>query len=148
MFYLCEFELYEDGEYTIAEPFGLGSGTFGEGREDALESAADYMRVAIEDMLIEGKEIPEPTLGNEARHGGMVVVLAVDCSLDKVDAVTASEAARMLNISRARVTQMCDSGKLQSWKEGSKRMVTRDSIKARLAEQPKAGRPRKELALA
>lgn len=148
MFYLCEFELYEDGKYTIAEPFGLGSGTFGEGREDALESAADYMRVAIEDMLIEGKEIPEPTLGNEAQHGGMVVVLAVDCSLDKVDAVSASEAARMLKVSRARVTQMCDSGKLQSWKEGSKRMVTRDSIKARLAEQPKAGRPRKELALA
>lgn len=148
MFYLCEFELYEDGKYTIVEPFGLGSGTFGEGREDALESAADYMRVAIEDMLIEGKEIPEPAFGNEAQHGGMVVVLAVDCSLDKVDAVTASEAARMLKVSRARVTQMCDSGKLQSWKEGSKRMVTRDSIKARLAEQPKAGRPRKELALA
>ena len=148
MFYLCEFELYKDGKYVIAEPFGLGSGTFGEGREDALESAADYMRVVIEDVLIEGKEIPEPTFGNAARHGGMVVVLAVECSLEKVDAVTASEAARMLNLSRARVTQMCDSGKLQSWKDGSRRMVTRDSVKARLAEQPKAGRPRKEPVLA
>ena len=148
MFYLCEFELYEEDGYVIAEPFGLGAGTFGEGREDALESAADYMRVAIEDMLIKGETVPEATLGNPAQHGGMVVVLAVDCSLDRVDAVTAAEAARILNVSRARVTQMCESGRLQSWKDGAKRMVTRDSIKARLEEQPKAGRPRKEPAFA
>lgn len=144
MFYLREFEFYDDGGCTIAVPFGLGAGTFGEGLEDAIESAADYMRTTIDDMLVNGMEIPEPTFGNQPIHGGKVIVLAVDCDLSKVDAVTAADAARMLGVSRARVAQMCDSGQLQSWKEGSKRLITRDSLEARMGEQPKAGRPRRE----
>ena len=59
------------------------------------------------------------------------------------DAVTAADAARMLKVSSARVAQMCLNGKLTSWKEGTKRMVLRSSIEARLEECPKAGRPRK-----
>ena len=50
----------------------------------------------------------------------------------------------MLGVSSARVAQMCESGKLTSWKDGTRRMVMRSSIEARLEEQPKAGRPRKE----
>ena len=144
MFYLREFEFYANGEYTVAEPFDLGAGTFGEDLEDEIESAADYMRSVIEDMLINEKVIPEPTFGNQPAHDGKVIVLAVDCDLSKIDAVTAADAARMLGVSRARVAQMCEHGQLQSWKEGAKRLITRDSVNARMEEQPKAGRPRKD----
>ena len=57
--------------------------------------------------------------------------------------MTAADAARMLSVSTARVAQMCASGKLASWKDGSKRMVARRSVEARLAEAPGPGRPKK-----
>lgn len=148
MFYIREFEFYESDGYMCAVPFGLGEGTFGEDLDDAVESAADYMRETVNDMLIAGAEISEPTFGNAPEHGGKVIAIAVDCDLAKVDSMTSADAARALGVSRARVAQMCDSGLLQSWKEGSKRLITRDSVEARLAERPKAGRPRKEAALA
>ena len=149
MFYIREFEFYdsEDG-YVCAVPFGMGEGTFGDDMDDAVESAADYMREYVNDLLIDGKDVPEPTFGNAPEHGGKVIAIAVDCDLAKVDAVSAADAARILGVSRARVAQMCDAGLLQSWKEGGKRLVTRDSVDARLVEQPKAGRPRKETAMA
>lgn len=148
MLYLREFEFYEDDGYVIAEPFGLGAGTFGDDFEDALDSAADYMRTVIEDLLIDGKEVPKPSFGNKASHNGRIVVMAVDCDLARVDAVSAADAARMLGVSRARVTQMCKAGLLQSWRDGGKRLITRDSVKARLREKPSAGRPRKSPAIA
>ena len=148
MFYIREFEFYESDGYVCAVPFGLGGGTFGDDLDDAVDSAADYLREAVDGMLIAGAEVPEPTFGNEPEHGGKVIAIAVDCDLDKVDSMTAADAARALGVSRARVAQMCESGMLQSWKDGGKRLVTRDSVEARLAEQPQAGRPRKEAAKA
>ena len=76
-----------------------------------------------------------------------MVVVSVDCDLSRTDAVTAADAARMLGVSSARVAQMCESGKLTSWKEGSRRMVLRQSIEARLAEKPKPGRPKRPEAI-
>ena len=53
-------------------------------------------------------------------HNGKVIAIAVNASLGNVDAMTAADAARMLGVSTARVAQMCASGKLASWKDGSK----------------------------
>ena len=57
--------------------------------------------------------------------------------------MTAADAARMLGVSSARVAQMCERGQLVSWREGSKRMILRDSVLARLEKAPRRGRPRK-----
>ena len=148
MFYVREFEFYEDEGYMLAVPFDLGPGTFGDDMEDAIESAADYMKTVIDNDLIDGKPVPDPTFGNTPQHGGKVIAIAVDCDLAYIDAVTAAEAARMLGLSTVRVAQMCKSGVLASWRDGSRRMVSRASVEARLAEQPKAGRPRKAIATA
>lgn len=61
--------------------------------------------------------------------------------LSDVPAVTASEAAEMLGVSTARVAQLCRDGSLNSWRVGSARMVSRDSIRRRLIAKPGAGRP-------
>ena len=143
MFYVCEFELYDgDGGSVIAVPFGLGAGTFGDSYDNAIESAADYVKCCMEDWLMGYSEPPAQTFGHEPEHGGRMVVMGVSHSLADIDAVTSAEAARRLGVSAARVAQMCDAQLLDSWKDGNRRMVTVASIEARLEEQPKAGRPK------
>lgn len=75
-----------------------------------------------------------------------VVTLAVSVELSDVPAVTASEAAEMLGVSTARVARLCRDGSLNSWRVGSARTVSRDSIKCRLVAKPGAGRPRRTFA--
>lgn len=141
MIYVNDFEFYETDGSFIADPFGMEGGTFGDNLRDAIESASDWLTETINCMLIDGKEPDVYNIGNTARHGGKVIAVSVDCDLSRVDAVTSAEAARMLNVSRARVSQLCDSGKLSSWRNGSNRMVTCDSIDARLRDDMKTDRP-------
>lgn len=143
MVYMCEFELYENDGCVVAWPFEMGEGTFGDDIRDAVESAVDWLRGFVEGRLMRGEAMPEARLGHTPEHGGRIVVVAVECSLERIDAVAAAEAARLLGVSAARVSQMCEAGRLESWKVGSKRMVTRASIEARLADAPRPGRPRK-----
>lgn len=75
-----------------------------------------------------------------------VVTLAVSVELSDVPAVTAAEAAEMLGVSTARVARLCRDGSLNSWRVGSARTVSRDSIKCRLVAKPGAGRPRRAFA--
>lgn len=145
MFYVREFEFYESEGFVIAAPFDLGAGTFGDNMQDALEYAADYLFTYITDCLINDKKIPEATYGNKPGHRGTVIAVSVDCDLSKVESVSAAEAARILGVSRARVSQMCESGLLESWKDGTRRLITRNSVNARLTDKPKAGRPRKKI---
>lgn len=70
-----------------------------------------------------------------------VVTLAVSVELSDVPAATASETAEMLGVSTARVAQLCRDGSLNSWRIGSARMVSRDSIGCCLIAKLGAGRP-------
>lgn len=70
-----------------------------------------------------------------------VVTLAVSVELSDVPAAAASETAEMLGVSTARVAQLCRDGSLNSWRIGSARMVSRDSIGCRLIAKLGAGRP-------
>lgn len=136
MICICEFELFqEEGGAWVAIPFGgLGCATEGADFRDAVEMAADALRIVAEDALMRGEDVPEPPLGNRAARGGRVVAVAVDADLRRVESVTAAEAARMLEVSRPRVTQLCDAGLLESWHVGRTRMVSRASVEARMAE--------------
>jgi len=143
MIYIREFEFMEDGGMIAALPFGIEGATCGKDLQEAVFMASDWLRATIEDQMIRGEKPESGTFGNEPRHGGKVIAISVDCDLKKIDAVTAADAARILGVSSARIAQMCESGRLTSWKDGSRRMILRDSVNARLAEKPKAGRPRK-----
>ncbi len=144
MLYVYEFEMVEKGKHIVVLPFDFEGATQGEDVRDAAEMAADWLKTEIEYRLMDGLGIPEATFGNTPRQGGRIVIVAVEASIDKVEAVPAYEAAKMLGISRGRVSQMVHAGVLKGFRKGRDAYVTTDSIKARLAEAPKAGRPRKD----
>lgn len=143
MVYIWEFEFFEEDGGFCAIPcgdFGYGA-TCGDDLEEAVEYAADFLKMAVEDHLIHGKALPAIDFGHEPEHGGRIIAVAVECGLDDVPAMTAAEAARELGVSTARVAQLVRAGLLESWKDGSNRMVSVASVEARKAESPGPGRP-------
>ena len=141
--YTYEFEMWRgENEWCVA-PLTLPGATQGVDVEDACESAADLLREIVRDYLIKGEIPPAPTFDNTLEHDGMRIVVSVDASLDDVDKVCATEAARMLNVVPSRITAMIDSGLLDGWRDGRNTWVTKSSVKERLASQRKAGRPKK-----
>lgn len=144
--FICDFELIEyDGDGVfVAHPVGLPGATEGRGFKAAVEMAADWLRETALDFLMRGEKWPDLPLGTDATRGGRMVTLAVDVSLEQVPSVTAAEAARMLDVSTARVAQLCKAGLLESWKVGGTRMVSMDSVEARREEGASAGRPKRE----
>lgn len=143
MLYICEFEFFDSDGFICAFPCNdIGAGTFGDNLNDAVESAADWLTCIVDDALMSGKELPEISFGHEPRHGGKIIAIAVSRELEDIPAITASEAARELGVSTARVAQLINVGLLDSWKDGTKRMVSRESVNARKEDNPKAGRPK------
>lgn len=140
--FICDFELVDKGKRTVAYPVGLPGATEGIGLQDAVAMAADWLRETALDYLMGGEPWPDLPLGAEPTRGGRMVTVAVGASLDEVPAMTAAEAARMLGVSTARVSQLCRAGLLDSWKVGGTRMVSRESVETRAEEGRQAGRPR------
>ncbi|MDO4595986.1 MAG: helix-turn-helix domain-containing protein [Coriobacteriaceae bacterium] len=61
---------------------------------------------------------------------------------DLADAVeSAADAARTLGVSPARVLQLIADGALDSWRDGSRRMVSKASVGARIEYAPAPGHP-------
>lgn len=143
MQYTYEFEMWRGERYWCIEPFGLGGITQGADVQDACESAADLLREIVRDFLMNRRELPAPTFGNEVRHEGVRVIVSVDAALSDIPRVTAAEAAKALGVNRSRITAMLADGKLDGWREGRNTWVTQESLNARLKEGSRPGRPRK-----
>ncbi|MBM6775110.1 helix-turn-helix domain-containing protein [Olsenella profusa] len=144
MFVMAEFELVETECVVLAVPHGLEGGTEGSDPRDASMMAAEWLRGEAEHWLMAGTEPPELPIGLPPAHGGTVILIGVDVSLEAIDTVTASEAARALGVSRPRITQMIRSGRLEGYTKGHATFVTRASVEARLVDPPHPGRPRKK----
>ncbi len=132
MFVMQEFELFDDEGLVLAFPFDLEGGTQGRSFEDAAKMALDWLKGTAEDCLIRGVELPKPSIGNEPKHGGKVILIGTEVSLDSIPTISASEAAKALGVSRPRVTQMIASGSLLGWRDGRNTRVTTESVNARL----------------
>ena len=148
MFHVYEFEVFESEGWFVALPFGLDGGTQGSSYSEVCALTADWLRMTCEHLEMSGQAFPQATFGNKPRHGGQIMIVGVDASLDKVRKVSASDAARMLGVSPGRVSQLLGAAQLEGWREGNRTWVTLDSVEARLAEAPKAGRPSGRLAKA
>ena len=146
MLHVYEFEVFGDDGMLLAFPYDMDGGTQGADFKEVCEMAADWLQLEMEHRAMHGEPFPEATFDNEPRHGGRNVVVAVNAGKDTVPKVLPSEAARMLGVSAGRVTQMMDAGQLEWFEDAGRKWVTVYSVEARLAEQPKAGRPRKETA--
>lgn len=142
MIYVNEFEFFEEDGMICALPFGLEGATCGTTLDDAVLMATDWLYEKVKYELIQGGRPRSSGFGHKPLHGGVVIAVSVNCDPSQFDAVSASEAARLLGVSTARIAQMCGKGLLVSWKEGNQRLILRESIQARLAEQPRPGRPR------
>lgn len=130
------------------EPFDFTGGTEGRTIGEAEFMAADWLKTMLDSMDIDGEKPPAPTFGNAPRHNGKVMCIGVTAGKDAIEKVTASEAARRLGVTPGRVTQMLDAGQLSGWREGHRTWVTLDSVKARIEEKPRSGRPPRKRATA
>lgn len=149
MMHVYEFEIFpsEKSSMLVVLPFDLAGGTQGKDFAEACEMAADWLQTEMEHRAMHDLPFPEATFGNEPKHpGGQVVIMAVNAGTDTVKKMSASDAARKLGVTPGRVTQMVKANKLEGFKEGHKMWITEDSVNARLAEAPKAGRPKKATA--
>lgn len=143
MIYVWEFEFFEYKDHIDAFPCSPMEGaTFGDDLEDAVESAADWLCCMVDDALMNNKELPPMDFGHEPEHGGKIIAVAVSRELSDIPAMTAADAARELGVTPARISQLIDAGMLDSWKDGTKRMVSRDSVEARKLDAPQPGRPK------
>lgn len=108
MTYVWEFEFFDSDGVVDAVPCGSlgGGGTFGSDLNDAVESAADFLACMVDDHLMGGIELPTPDFGHEPQHGGKIIAVAVSRKLADIPAITAADAARMLSVSSARVSQL------------------------------------------
>lgn len=144
MLHVYEFEVFEDEGWLLAFPYDLEGGTQGKTMREVAEMAADWLQGEMEHRALKDIPFPEPTFGNKPRHGGENMIVAVNAGLDTVETVTAGEAAEMLGVSRPRVSQMLKTGQLEGHSKGRATLVTVASVKARLDEKPRPGRPRKK----
>ncbi len=148
LFGVYEFEIVQDEGWYVASPYDLPGGTQGEDFEDLCLMVADWLKITLEDFDMRDETPPRPTFGNAPRHGGTNMVFAVQAGRETVEKVTASEAARLLGVTPARITQMLASARLIGYRDGRNTYVTMDSVRARLEERPRGGRPRKREAVA
>lgn len=143
MVYVYEFEVFQsDGGRFVAWPFDFEGGTQGESLHDVAESAADWLQMEIEHRSLHDHSIPEPTFGNAPRCGGRILLVAVHAGKETVPRMTCAEAARRLGVTRGRVSQLAKAGLLETFELEGRTWVSAYSVEARLAEQPRAGRPR------
>lgn len=141
MTHVYEFEVFQcEGVYAVL-PFDFDGATEGEDLRDAAEMAVDWLRLTIEDHALRGRDLPVPTFGNAPRHGGTIMLVAVEAGLNTVPRVTPAEAARALGVTPGRVSQLMAAGKLERFEAEGRTWVTCYSLEARLAERPGPGRP-------
>lgn len=69
--------------------------------------------------------------GHELCHGRTVIAVAVAHNPSDIRALKTADAASELGVARARVTQFCDEGMFDYWRDSTTRMVSRESAEAR-----------------
>ena len=142
LFGVYEFEIVQDEGGYVAIPYDFEGATQGESLEEVCLMAADWLKTTLEDHEMRARALPKPSFGNAPRYGGTNMVFAVQAGRETVERVTATEAARMLGVTRARVTQLLKAALLNGYREGRNTYVTVESVRARLADGAHAGRPR------
>lgn len=131
IYYECEL-CEEPGGWCVVLPDGFGSVVRAASREKVGQKAVDSLKAGVLRRLLTGEPVPEPTYVTEPLRDGSRV-LAVTAEVDMQGfRVTATEAADILGLSNARVTQLLEDGKLIGYREGRNSYVTLDSVKRRL----------------
>mgnify|MGYP004542908485 CR=1 FL=1 len=100
MIYIREFEFYESEGFVLANPCDMEGGTFGKNLEEAVQSAADWLKETIKSDLAHGLIPQGGKLGHEPSHSGRIIAIAIDYDPEQVNTTTAGE-AYILGVSAA-----------------------------------------------
>lgn len=133
-----------DGSYLIVFP--SFPGCMGEGKtlQKAAETASDALRLVLAEYIDTGLKLPK----NEFLKGDNAISFCVDIDDEFINyskCMTVSEAACELGVTRGRVSQMLNSGVLEKFMYGGKRMVTITSVNRCKKLDRHPGRPHKSL---
>lgn len=147
--HVYEFEVFEDEGILLAFPYDMDGGTQGCNLKEVCEMAADWLQAEMEHRAMHDLPFPEATFGNKPKNeGGKNIIVAVNASKETVRRMTYAEAARRLGVTRGRVSQMVKANLLETFELDGRNWITENSVNARLAEKPAAGRPRKDSLIA
>lgn len=119
----------EDGDWLVSFP--AFPGAFGGGRtmRKACRDASEALRMAIAQAISEGRKLPRATFRTPP---GAVFTVQVDGGyINETESVSMTEAARMLGVSKGRVSQLVKAGRLDTVLAGGRSRVTLASIEAR-----------------
>lgn len=112
-------------------------GCFGQGEtlQEVSRSIEEGMETHVESYVAYGMDVPSATFGNEPEEKGeRVVLVSFYVDIDVVDGyVSAAEAARMLGVTKPRVSHMIRDGILSAYRKGRHTYVTKESVERRLA---------------
>lgn len=140
----------ENGGYDIVVPDLDGCFSYGENYFDAIGMATDAAKTWIASALYDKASIPRHT-HHEIKAGQILITTCFEVDESYViegEVVSAAEAARMLDVSPARVSQMIKAGQLDACRDWTGTKVSLASIKKWKSSPHPAGRPKKQLALA
>lgn len=137
--YSATVEQNEEGFFIDFPAFDGAAFADGDTLEEAAKSAATVLRLTIADYLDSGDELPRDSV-IVAPYTFFTVEVSDDFIAES-KCMTPSEAAEYLGISKGRVSQLLDSGVLETYMHGGRRLVTIASVNKRLANTPQPGRP-------
>lgn len=144
MVYWLQFELYrsQHNNQLLVAPVGFDGVEIPiVDRREAFEAATAWLL----DYVDRHQALYRPAIPADANapgtHGGETFFACARRGLSGQPAVSASEAAAILGITRSRVGQLCSSGALESWREDAHRMVSLRSVEERLVLMGAAAPP-------
>ncbi len=135
----------DEGGYSVEFPDLPGCFSFSDTFNEAVAMGADAAKTYVASLLSHKEAAPEPQRRPcpPGAESVMVFFEADPAYIVEGAVVSAAEASRMLKVSPSRITHMLDADVLDGYREGRRTWISVASIEKRLAEAPKAGRPRK-----
>lgn len=135
----------EDGVLCANFPDFKGCITDGRTMEELVGNVKEALELEICYHLDKGLPLPKPTFHDPDDPGSYIVMsVMVDQQMVEMSkCLTVGQAADSLGVSKARVSQLLNTGQLQCVYFGNERLVTISSVNERLANPRSSGRPKK-----
>jgi predicted RNase H-like HicB family nuclease len=123
-----------------------GAYTDGKTLQEAAYNAIEVAELILTEYVEENKPLPTPVFNHARCADAILFAVPVELDDEKIRAmhyVPLAEAAAMLSVGKPRVSNLVKAGRLDSIGAGTARLISLESINARLAASRSAGRPRK-----
>jgi predicted RNase H-like HicB family nuclease len=138
----------EDSGYVAWFPDLPEAFTQGTTLQEVSLRAIETLALALADYVEDGTEPPVASFGHDHANDSSLLLVSTtltDEDIRNMGAVSSTEAAHMLGLSKGRVAQLVARGQLESVGEGTSRLISLRSIHERRNAPRRVGRPSKVL---